>query len=315
MKNFGLLQEVQANPKDWRFGSFTGIIPEVLEEDGNWNEYLPVYEPQRKDFDTMSCVSFSALNCLETLYKRRYDIEENFSDRFIAKASGTTLQGNYLSTVAETIRTFGLVGEEFWPFEAKTWVEYMKDLPLEVLQAGQDSLARFKLNWEWVVERDAKSMIEALTYSPLQVTVYAWEKPVNGIYPRTEKTTNHAVMLYGYKKYEYWLIYDHYSNNIKKLSWDFYFGHRLRYNIEDYMPTPKFEDNMLVQDAQDSGEFGMTLDGKIMVGDLSEIQATTIMRSKKKIIDGEEFSLLKTKALTKEEWDESPKINTKKEAV
>jgi hypothetical protein len=302
MKNFGLLLEQEVRVKDWQLGGITGIIPEVLQPSADWTEYLPVYEPQLINFDTMGCVTYSALNCLETLYNRRYGIEENFSDRFIAKASNTSLNGNYLSTVAETIRSHGLVAEKMWPFDANNWTEYMKDIPIEVIQAGQNSLDKYKVNWEWVVERDAKTVMEALTYSPLQVTVYAWNSPKDGIYQKTTKTTNHAVMLYAYKKYEYWMIYDHYDNKIKKLAWDFNFGHRLRYNIEDYMPKPEFEDNLLVTDAQDTGAFGMTLDGKLMVGEPGEIVATYLARTQ-------------GQGLTKEQWDSLPKINTKKEPV
>lgn len=302
MKNFGLLQEQGVQVKDWRFGGVTGIIPEVLQVGGDWTEYLPVYEPQSSSFDTMSCVTYSALNCLETMYSRKYGVEENFSDRYIAKLSGTKTTGNYLSKVANSILKYGLVSEKLWPYEGNNWTEYMSDIPVDLIQAGQESLDKYKINWEWIVDRDAKTLMDALEYSPVQVTVYAWESPSNGIYQRTDRVTNHAVMLYGYKKYEYWLIYDHYENNIKRLAWDFKFGHRLRYNIEDSMPKPKFEDNLLVQDAQDTGTIGMTLDGKIMVGDLDKVVATYLVRTQ-------------GKGLSKEDWDSLEKINLKKEPV
>jgi hypothetical protein len=308
MKNFGLMQEPGVEIKDWRMGGVTGIVPEVLQESGDWTEFLPVYEPQKITYDTMSCVTFSALNCLETMYSRRYGIEENFSDRFTAKVSRTTPSGNYLSRVANSILNYGMVSEALWPYGGNNWSAYMADIPLDLIQAGQNSLDKYKINWEWVVERDAKTIMEALTYSPLQVTVYAWESPQNGIYQKTEKTTNHAVMLYDYKKYEYWVIYDHYENNIKRLAWDFKFGHRLRYNIEDYMPKPKFEDNLLLQLVEGAGGFGMTLDGKLIVDDLDKVTASWITRNNGDIKG-------KVLAVTEEDWNDLEKINLKKEPV
>jgi len=308
MRNYGLLQEKQARAKDWVFGGITGILTDKLELDGSWDEWLPIYEPQSSTFDTMSCVTFSALNCLETLYKRKYKDDVNFSDRFIAKSSNTTLSGNYLSVVADAIVNYGLVDESLWPFEARNWTEYMKDIPTEVYDSAAVSRERFKINWEWVLDGSTDALKEALQYSPIQVTVYAWQTPVNDVYQRTEIAPNHAVMLYGYRDNEYWLIYDHYSKNIKKLAWDFNFGHRLRYNIENNMPEKKYADNLLVQLVEAPGGFGMTLDGKLVIDDLSKLQAAWILRNNGDIKG-------KTLPMLKADWDLLPKINLKKEAL
>jgi len=306
MRNYGLLLEQEASSKDWVMGGVTGIIPEILQPTGDWSEFLPIYEPQYKGFDTYSCVSYSANNCLETIYNRKYGLEENFSDRYPAKTSGTTPSGNTFSAVANSILKYGIVREPKWPFsdDIKNWNEYMDDIPVEVLQDGQSSFDSYDIRWEWA---NSLPLTEALKYSPLQIGVHAWEKPVNGIYQRTDKPKNHAVMLYAYKKNEYWLIYDHYHNEIKKLAWDFWFGSKLRYNISNTMPK-QFDDNLLVMDAQDTGAIGMTLDGKIILDDLAKVHAMWSMRT-----DGDVKG--KTKSLTKEEWDAIPKINLQKEPV
>jgi len=117
LKNYGLRIEAEARVKDWIFGGISAIEPVNLVEKG-WSDYLPVKEVQRnKFFDSMACVTFSALNCLEILHKRLYEIEVNWSDRWMARVSGTTTKGNYLSTVADTIRKKGLILEEFWQFD------------------------------------------------------------------------------------------------------------------------------------------------------------------------------------------------------
>jgi len=308
MKNFGLLISKEAKAKDWVFGGVTGIIAEPLQLNGQWDDYLPVYETQFKTFDRLDCVTMSALNNLETLYNKKYGTEENFSDRFIAKMSGTTLIGNYLDVVANTIRTVGLVEEDVYPDKCKNWTEFYQYVPEDVKQRAIASLETYTVNWEWVLDMDAESLKNALTYSPLQVTVNAWGKKLGDIYQCNNGPLNHAVMLYGYEDGIYWKIYDHYDNCFKKLAWDFNIGHKLRYNIEQRMPGKLFEDNLLCQDSQDSGAFGVTLDGKLMIGDLAQLQATFTMRN-----DGDTKG--KTRPLTKEQWDSLPKINLKKESI
>lgn len=306
MRNYGLLQEKEANSKDWVLGRATGIVPEVLQPDRDWSDYLPVYEPQWKGFDTYSCVTYASLNCLEGVYKRKYGIEENFSDRFTAKMSGTRPNGNTFSNVANSIVDDGVVAEKAWPFsdDIKNWNEYMSDIPQEIIDRGKESLNKYHIQWAWAGNTP---MYDALQYAPLLVGVHAWEKPVNGIYQRTSKAKNHGVMVFYAKENEYWLIYDHYSKSIKKLAWDFWFGSRLQYNIEDYMPK-KFEDNLLVQNVQGDGSFGMTLDGKLMIGDLDKLLATWAVRNKGDVKG-------KTDDLTKDEWDGLTKINFKKENI
>ena len=98
---------------DW----VAGTIPyEVLNESGDWTSYLPPGEWQRiNNKETMACVSFSALNILETLYYFYTGERRNFSDRFTAYMSGTMKRGNYLWKVGDSIRRDGLVDEKDWP--------------------------------------------------------------------------------------------------------------------------------------------------------------------------------------------------------
>jgi len=310
-KEFGLLIEKQGCSKDWVGGGYSAISEDVLVRDGQWGDFIPVYEAQRnKYFDTMSCVTYSALNCLEMLHKNLYGEEINWSDRFIAKASDTTKSGNYLRKVAETIRLKGLILEKYWSFEDyKSWEEYMADIPEALFDYGEEFLQHYSVKWEWVYTREITELKNILRYAPLQVTVYAWEKPVNSIYERTDKKQNHAVALYGYKDGEYWLIYDHYSKTIKKLAWNFKFGHIIRYNLIREKPMKqKIDNNTLVQLVEGKGGFGLVLDGKIIVDDLASVQASFILRNNGDI-NG------KTLALTQEQWDEFEKINLKKDVI
>ena len=104
--NHGVIER-RPSPKDWRAGGVTGIVRgDILRADGQWDSYLPILEKQYGPyFDTEACVSFGNINCPETLMYRQFGKKVNYSDRFIAKMSGTTQQGNDEYTVADVWRS------------------------------------------------------------------------------------------------------------------------------------------------------------------------------------------------------------------
>lgn len=179
-----------------------GTLPyEIRLENGNWKDYLPQNEEQYRfaKFDTMSCVSFSALNCLEMqlnylletqpnhksirwLYDQGYVFggnKVNFSDRFIAILSGTTARGNTLERVADTIRRVGLIPEDMLPFGGETFEEYHgANITNQMILKGKEFLKRFEIGHEWVFWTDGElenyheAIIENnLKQAPLQVAI------------------------------------------------------------------------------------------------------------------------------------------------
>mgnify|MGYP001592537820 CR=1 FL=1 len=110
-KNFKQLGFIpgESSPTTY-FGS--SIPHEVRVENGDWTPYLPVGEKQTGRDDYMDCTCRSLTTCIETQEKRFTGKEVNYSDRFLAKRSGVTRQGNYLDKVAETARKEGLVAQE-----------------------------------------------------------------------------------------------------------------------------------------------------------------------------------------------------------
>src|SRR6185436_3344551 len=108
----------------------------------DWTPYLPVFESQSyKYFDPFDCVTRSATNCLEILWKRRYGDEVNFSDRFTAKMSGTTPIGNTFVNVGDSIRHDGLVPEVDYtaPFDLISRDEYYKAIDPKLIDEGKAS--------------------------------------------------------------------------------------------------------------------------------------------------------------------------------
>jgi hypothetical protein len=172
-KNLGVIEG--RSPEDW----IAGTIPhEIRNESGDWRPFLPKEEKQYSDnTDTMACVSFSANNSMEIQTKFQTGQEVNFSDRFLAKMSGTTHEGNYLNKVADTIRNVGLVLENEWTASNYTWDSYYAPIPQDVINKAQ----KLDVAYEWI-PASPDSLHFNLKHAPIQITI---PKP----YP------NHAVVL------------------------------------------------------------------------------------------------------------------------
>lgn len=159
--NYGLLEGQRDT--DW----VAGVLPyEERNPSGDWTQFLPPGEWQKANqVDTMACVTFSALNCLETQMKF-YGKEQNLSDRFTAKKSGTTPQGNYLYRVADSIRNDGVVSEFMWPAPQNfTWETYYAEPPPLAVQ-------RPNVRYEFLptpITRDALKY--HLKHAPIQVCI------------------------------------------------------------------------------------------------------------------------------------------------
>ena len=133
-KNLGVI--IEKKPQDF----VAGTLPyEVLNPSGDWTPYLPTGETQKTHLvDTMACVTFSILNVIETQYKFQTGKELNFSDRFIAKLSGTTPQGNTVQNVLDAIRKYGLVLEDEWPTDLSfNWNQYYAPIPDGVIKKAR----------------------------------------------------------------------------------------------------------------------------------------------------------------------------------
>ena len=307
VKQFGFLKESLKTSDDF-FGGISRSDNQVLVEDGDWTKYLPTTEYQSNElFDTFSCVTFSALNCIETLWKRKFEEEKNFSDRFTAKMSGTTKQGNYMSSVASSIRHDGLLKELLWNFPRDiifTWEEYFVDIPDYLKEQAKEIFKYYNITSEWV-EKD--KLKEALRYSPLQVSVYAWPEPVDGAYKDVSPIRNHLVMLFNFKDGEYWEIFDTYDNVIKRLEWDYSFNYIMKYNVNSKIDMD-YKNNTLIQLVEGTGGFGLYVQGKLYVDDLGKVLASWLVRNSGKI-EG------MTGVATQIQWDALSKFNLKNEPI
>jgi len=221
--SYGLIIE-PPKPEDYVFGAQKlGDAP--LVPDGQWDGWLPDNEIQNVGgLETYMCVSMATNNCIEILEKRIYGARNNWSDRYLAKQSGTDIKkGNTPNNVAETRRKKGCVKEYEWPFDVYTWEVFYTPIPerVETLAIGEG--AEYAFGYE-VVRSRAEDIMEALKYSPVTFSVYAWVKGEDGLYYRPQgMDDNHLTCVYGYVYGEYWKVFDSYFDNaqvFKRVRWD-----------------------------------------------------------------------------------------------
>ena len=242
-KNFGFDYQKELagqSSEDWQFGALsvpclTSIPPEDREG------FLPKGELQKGVEDFMDCASRSPLNILEAkfqwLLKNKMSNENSlwllkngylnngkieFSDRFIAILSDTTRSGNSLKSPLETIRKKGLIPKAILPKRDDMTFDQYHDknaITSEMLALGLEFAARFTINYEKAYEIHFGDL---LLEDFLNVAGFAWPVAINGEYPRTIASPNHAFVVFKTPKY---FVYDSYEESvndwIKKLSSDY----------------------------------------------------------------------------------------------
>lgn len=294
MEYFGLINK-PIDPQRWIYKSNSPLLGGELNPSADWEQYLPVVEYQNLfGFDTMACVTYSFLNCIETLWKFQGNSERNFSDRFLATMSGTTHAGNTFDGVADGARRCGLVNESEYPHNADSWNEYYQVISEEILAIGKKFLKDYEIKVEYVRTYRLDDILESLKSSPLQVTVkYASGEGI--LNPTGE--WNHAVTCYGYKMNEYWKIYDHYSQTKKKYAWNYEFGAINKFTLQKIKPTfMTVQDNVLYQLVEGLGGFALGLDGRLIIDDVAKILASWQVRN-----NGDTKGM--TKAVRQADWD------------
>ena len=239
-KHDGLIEE---KPKPTDF--IRGIGQTLLQhEDRNttadWGLFLPSEERQRfRYFDAMACVTFSALNVVETtinwmiknnLLPEGYygelvelgfitDGAFNCSDRFTAKMSGTTREGNTLTKVWESIRKNGLLPEKDWPgSEDFNWDNYYAPIPDEPKLKAKEILKLFKFEYELISPATIPNLRIGLKHAPLQITTGVcpgWDSPPVNV---CNLSPSHATELYKIESDNGYGDYDSYPPYQKKLN-------------------------------------------------------------------------------------------------
>lgn len=223
MKDYGLLQGPREIEAYILGSSKVPLIPYC--EDGDWEKYLPEYEPQAESYETSGCTVWGSQNQVEIFYKRVFGVEPNYSERFtynlvpVNPKSGADPQNTY-----ETIRKTGLIKQRYLPVP-ETLDEFTDKgaITQKLLDMGQKWLSRHELKHEWawtLPPKTTKERIEILRYllrtSPLAVSVTAWIES-NGVFIDGGMRNNHWCVLYKIDEDGYpWVMdsYDHYKKRL-----------------------------------------------------------------------------------------------------
>ena len=237
--------------RDWVAGEVSGIKYESRVPSGDWTMYLPDDEWQTGVyFDTFGCVSFSALNSLETqlrwmLFNNKLTASQigtlrslgildvnnvpNLSDRFTAKMSGTTSQGNYLMAVADSIRNDGVIAESHWNYPRLqrtppfVWEDYYQEIPQELKNLGKEWRKIFTVRAEWI-ETTRASIVKHIKQAPLQIAAKVCDGWNNApVVPSCGVGNGHATILYHVQEDAdtTYKDFDHYQPFRKQLAADY----------------------------------------------------------------------------------------------
>ena len=233
-------------PDNYVLGGVGDVPKIVLQKDGQWLDFLPDGEWQaRKNFDTFGCTVYNTIHAEEILEKRLFEDQVNYAERPVYISMGITPPGSNPHLVSEYIRNNGLTREESLPFDDSiTSLELYNQpnpLPYEILYEIKQWYEKYDYKHEWVMlpSHDLKEkqerLMEALTYSPIGFAVQAWQER-NGLYFQ-DGEPNHWTVIIGYKKGEYWIVFDSYEPYIKKLEWDTDISFAKRYFIQKKVAT------------------------------------------------------------------------------
>lgn len=219
-----------------------GMVPKVvIKPDGDWTN-IPDKEDQNKKFETYNCTSFNTLNRIEQLEYLLTGKWPNYSDRFVGIIAGTKPPGNDPHTVAEAIRKYGLVPEEMLPFSddlenVDEYYSFKGGDEVACYKAGQEWLKKWEFMHEYVFthttpkEEIPKRILESLKYSPLGISVTAWEM-ADLIYIDGGLPNNHWTGLVKGVPNVKWIANDSYDPYLKDLDWNYKFSFCKRYFLK-----------------------------------------------------------------------------------
>lgn len=251
IQNHGFIPDVIAGD---HYVLGAALLPtQILQPSGQWDEFLPPDEAQaRNGVETQNCTGYGTLSAIEILFFKLWGIRIDFSERYVGIMSGTRPPGNSPHTVCECIRTLsGLIEESLLPFhdQIENVKEYYSPVPMAYALAskGLEWLSQYEFGHEWVfrnvsLEEKQQAMIEALKYSPLGISVFAWIQREDGLYIKPRGASdNHWTVCYGYEEGKYWKIFDSYDFTKKQVAWDTDFTQAKRFHVKKIERKPKPE--------------------------------------------------------------------------
>ena len=224
LENYGFVEEdVEITEQDYTFGS--SLPRTTIQPNGNWEPYLPEFEPQASKYETWSCTSYGGANQIETYMKKVFGSDYNYSDRYNANLAEIKSPGTTPTKTYETFRKKGLIPDAQLPYP-NTYEEFITPRPMEQkhIDNGKIWLEQYDYKHEWVKSNDMHAIIKhALRYSPIAISVSAWYEQ-GGMYVDMGVPNNHWCLCFKFDGNSP-VVFDSYDSSIKKLHPD----HKIKY--------------------------------------------------------------------------------------
>ena len=261
-------------PEDYIFGSGQ-VIGNILRSDGDWRNYLPPAELQRRNgVESSACFIEAQQHAIATIIEEQFDMpDKNFSARFNLIFADATTRGGDPIKGAQTFRDKGLIPEEMLPFstDIHEWMEFRSFKGAneqDCLNEGKKWLDEWDVHYDVVVRREyglaAKylKLKDALHFSPICVSVAQGFD--NGKQKPAGLDDTHLVELVYIDENNVPYVWDTYGPNfLKKLSANYSFDFGIRWTVE--RKTKQAQISILVQILQKLQEWLNLLKGQGMV--------------------------------------------------
>lgn len=201
---------------------------DIINPSGQYDTYLPPFEPQSRDFETQGCTVYGTHNGVEILHKFKFNEDKDFEELYNYLDAGTDpYSGGNPHKVCESIRKNGLEEAPKYPFP-KTLNELLnligKPQPQNIVNDAKKYLENYKFNHVWVLqgyeneETRISDIKDALKYGVVCVSVSAWNQS-GDIYVDNGMPNNHWCVCYGWTE-RGWKIFDTYDHSTKIYSFD-----------------------------------------------------------------------------------------------
>ena len=198
-----------------------------LNKYGNWEKFLPTYEPQilKDGTDENGCWIWGTLNLLEIVLKIKDGKDYNLSERFLYNGLLSDGTGGNPINACEFIHKNGIIDNELLP-TPDTLAELKIPRPLTNKLLCEAKQFPYKIYYsKWYTLGIANKISEFLEKYPIGVTLYAWTQDEKGLYYRPDQSIkdNHFCVLFK-ETDDFYCVFDTYDHSIKNVRKDMGFG-------------------------------------------------------------------------------------------
>ena len=245
IKNYGLkfTEPELRDPNAYILGGLVSLPKIVLQEDGQWDDYLPITEYQAPNYETFACTCYGTTSILEILLKKIEGKEYNFAERYPYNIAEIEPPGADPHVIANILKDNGLVNQIELPMP-DTLEEYKSPRPMTAQYLVKGNLFPYKIGHEFVFKRSDSqevkiiNMKECLNYSPLGVSVTAWQEQ-DGVYVDNDQPNTHWTIIYGWND-KGWKCFDSYPPYHKIVSFDHHIEVAKRYTLVKKTPSKNY---------------------------------------------------------------------------